>query len=244
MVVKIVIGIVFVPLILLYLLAPLLIKKLQKLPARIKFEPHDEKEFLLSRDDEFHELASQVRTLGFSYIGSSFMEDSHTETNFSLFSNEEDKTTAMVVSMVSDVKSITYIEFTQIYKNGSMLDVSNAQEVPVYPKMDLKMAVRYSEIKDPEELYKIFKKIKKSLKNADEPVTYEKKAGFSTVEEFMAKESDMLVIFGYCDPYIDDGKRALTMKGAYLLTWKSLFPGKKINALLDKAYSKKVLNNA
>ncbi len=245
MILKIIIGVIFVPLILMNVIGPFVIKKVQKLPARISFNKHDEEEFLLNRDEEFHSLNGQIRNLGFEYIGSSFMEDSHIQTNFSLYSNENELTCAMVVSIVSKVKSITYVEYSQAYSDGSMLDVSNSDQVSPYPKMDLKLAVRYPEITDPEQLYIVFNKLKKSLNNSSSPIPYDKETGFKMVEEFMAKESNVLVSKGYCKDEIDEnGQRSLTFKGACVLTWKSVIPGKSILNKLNLAYARKILKNA
>ena len=242
---KIVLGIIFVPILLLNILGPLLIKKAQKLPARVKFNEHDEQEFLSSREEDFNALDESIRCLGFEYIGSSFMEDSHTKTNFSLYSNEKELTCAMVVSMVSNVKSITYVEFSQTYSDGSMLDVSNADQVSPFPKTDFKVAVRYPKITEIEELYSIFRKLKNSLKNSSTPIAYDKATGFNMVEEYMAMESDDLVSKGYCKEEIDEeGKRLLTLKGAYLITWKSVFPGNKFMNWSNASQARKLLNNA
>ena len=58
-------------------------------------------------------------------------------------------------------------------------------------------------------------------------------------------KSDKLVGMGYLKNDInDDGKRNLTLKGAFIITWKSVFPGKKIFNALDQSYSRKLLKNA
>lgn len=244
MILNIVLGIVFVPIFLLNVLGPLLIKKTQKLPARVKFKEHNELEFQSNRKDDFNILDESVRNLDFEYVGSSFMEDSHTKTNFSLYSNENELTCAMVVSMVSNVKSITYVEFSQAYSDGSMLDVSNADQVSPFPKTHFKLAVRYPKIHDSEELYGVFKKLKKSLKNTSVPIAYDKETGFRMVEDYMAMESDDLVSKGYCNEDIDEeGKRSLTLKGAYLITWKSVFPGNKFMNWSNASHARKLLKN-
>lgn len=244
MTIAIILGLLLVPIFLLNALGPLLIKKIQKLPARLKFKKHDEKEFLLSRDAEFNELNRKIIEIGFEYVGSSFMTDSHTDTNFSIYSNDSDLTCCMIVSMVSKIKSITYVEFSQLYNDGSMLDVSNADQISPFPKMDLKLAVRYPEIHEPKKLYEVFLKLKKFLKNTAQPTAYDKNKGFEVVEEFMAKESDILVEKGYCNEPVDqDGKRTLTFKGAYLMTWRSVFPGNKVKKWLDRSTAQKLLNN-
>ncbi len=173
------------------------------------------------------------------------MEDSHTQTNFSLYSNRTELTCAMVVSMVSNVKSMTYVEFSQAYSDGSMLDISNADQVNPYPKTAIKIAVRYPEINDPEELFKVFQKLKHSLKNTSNPVPYDEATGFKMVEDYMAMESDDLVSKGYCNEKVDEeGKRSLTLKGAYLITWKSVFPGNKFMNWSNASYARRLLKNA
>jgi hypothetical protein len=244
MLIKIVLGIIFIPIALLNLLGPLFVKKVQKLPARIRFTGHDEKEFLLSRDAEFNQLDSEIKATGFEYAGSSFMKDINAETNFSLYTNEADMTCAMVVSIVSKVKSITYMEFSQLYEDGSMLDVFNATQVSPFPDMDIKIALRFPEIKSPKELYQVFIRIRNYLKNTAKPMAYDKSKGFKLVEEFMARESDELVKKGYCYDEIDaEGKRSLTLKGAYLLTWRSIFPGNRIRDFIDRSYARNMLRN-
>jgi hypothetical protein len=242
MLLKIVLGIILVPIALLNLLGPIFIKKVQRLPARIRFTGHDEKEFLLNRDEEFNLLDSEIKAIGFEYIGSSFMKDTNTETNFSLYTNETDLTCAVVVSIVSSVKTITYVEFSQLYEDGSMLDVFNASQVSPFPDMDIKIALRFPDIKSPKQLYKVFIRIRNYLKNTARPIAYDKSQGFKHIEDFMARESDELAKRGYCYNEIDsDGKRSLTWKGAYLLTWRSVFPGNRIKDYYDRSYASRVL---
>ncbi len=244
MIIKIILGIIFIPVALLNLLGPLFVKKVQKLPARIRFTAHDENEFLLNREEEFNQLDSEIKNIGFEYIGSSYMKDTNAETNFSLYTNETDMTCALVVSIVSSVKTITYVEFSQLYEDGSMLDVFNATQVSPFPDMDVKIALRYPDIKSPKELYNIFLRIKNYLKNTALPMAYDKSKGFKHIEDFMARESDELVKRGYCYNEIDsDGKRSLTWKGAYLLTWRSVFPGNRIRDFIDRSYAARVLRN-
>jgi hypothetical protein len=244
MLLNIILGIIFIPIALLNLLGPLFVKKVQKLPARLRFTGHDENEFLLSRDKEFNLLDSQIKGIGFDYVGSSFMKDVNTETNFSLYSNETDLTCAVVVSIVSNAKSITYVEYSQLYEDGSMLDVFNASQVSPFPNMDIKIALRFPEIKSPKELYQVFIRIRNFLKNTSRPIPYDKSKGFKHVEDFIARESDELVKRGYCDNEIDaNGKRSLTWKGAYLLTWRSVFPGNRIRDLIDRSYATRIIRN-
>ncbi len=73
-------------------------------------------------------------------------------------------------------------------------------------------------------------------------MAYDRSMGFKHVEDFMARESDEMVKRGYCNSLIDpDGKRSLTWKGAYLLTWRSVFPGSWIKNLAERSYAARIL---
>jgi len=244
MIVNVLIGLlIFIAM--LYIAAPIFIYCVQKLPARVSFEAVDEASFLSDRSDKFNALDHELKALGFEYIGSSTLLDTHNKTYFSLYANSEHNTTAMLVSMSSKVDSFTYVEFSQLYADGTVLDVSNAPVVPVYPKMDLKTAARFPQIYDAEKLYSIFLKLKLSLNNTSPSIGYKRAYGFKKVEAFIAKESDELVKLGYCKSATDsDGKRSLTFKGACVFTWKNTFPGKNIYDKLDQDYSQKLLINA
>ncbi|WP_158637172.1 hypothetical protein [Arenimonas daejeonensis] len=41
-----------------------------------------------------------------------------------------------------------------------------------------------------------------------------------------------------------EGRRALTLKGAYLLSWRSIFPGKGLTGWLEKQRSARLLAQA
>lgn len=123
-----------------------------------------------------------------------------------------------------------------------ILDVSNADQVAVYPKMDIKILARYPHLSSPEALYAVFKKIKNNYQRIAQPIAYDPAKGFQYVEEHLAKEADILVEKGYCKPEIDsEGKRSLTWKGACLLAWVSVFPGNKLKNRNDLNYAKKLL---
>ncbi len=227
-----------------YIVTPLWIYRVQKLPARVSFEAVDDNEFLSDQSDKFRALDNKLKEIGFEYIGSSTLLDSHSSACFSLYFNAQANVTGMLISMRSAADNFTYMEFSQLYSDGTMLDVSNSPAVPVYPKMDIKISARFPEVLDAEKLYRVFLKLKSSLKNNSSSIGHKREFGFRKIEVFIAKESDELVNLGYCQRAIDlEGKRSLTLKGACVFTWKNTFPGKGIYDKLDQAYSQKLLLN-
>lgn len=245
MALQILLALVLLPVLALNLLGPLLIWRSQKLPARIRFKPHDEASFLANRDDDFRRLDAGVRDLGFGYLGSSYLRDTHTEANFSLYTHGSDRSCAMVVSMVSKIKAITYVEYTQVYADGSLLSTSNIDMTSTYPHMPVKIATRFAEVDDPRELHARFLALRAGLRNSARAVPYSAEEGFRMVEDYMDHESDLLVEMGYCHPQVDaEGRRALTLKGAYLLSWRAIFPGKGLTGWLDRQRSARLLAQA
>ncbi len=244
MIVDVLVGLlIFVAI--LYIAAPLWIYRVQKLPARVSFDAVDEAIFLSDQSDKFKALDNKLEEIGFEYIGSSMLLDTHNAACFSLYFNVKGNTTGMLLSMKSAADNFTYVAFSQLYSDGTMLDVSNSPAVPVYPKMDIKISARFPEVHDVENLYRIFLQLKSSLKNSSSSIGYRRESGFSKIEAFIAKESDALVYLGYCKEPIDlEGKRSLTLKGAFIFTWKNIFPGKGIYDKLGQAYAKKLLINS
>ncbi len=229
----------------LYIAAPLWIYRVQKLPARVSFDAVDEAGFLSDQSDKFKVLDNELKEIGFEYVGSSTLLDDHNKTCFSLYFNKKKKASGMLVSMRSAADSFTYVGFSQLYSDGTTLDVSNSPAIPVYPQMDIKISARFPKVHDVESLYSIFIKLKSSLKNGSSSIAHKREDGFNKVEVFVAKESDELVSLGYCrEPIDSDGKRGLTLKGAFIFTWKNIFPGKGICDKLDQAYSQKLLINS
>jgi hypothetical protein len=241
MILEIVIAVIVAPVLFLNLIGPLIIRRTQKMPARVRFRKHDEATFMKNREEEFLSLDQAIRDCGFEHIGSSFMDGIQTETHFSLYTHGSDSSTAMVVSIFNPARSITYVEFSQLYADKSSLEVSNADQPSPFPPMDHKLSLRYPHIGDVQALHDVFMTLKAVLNNSAAPVAYEKDRGFEPVEEALARESDLLVSLGYCNGDIDpEGRRSLTMKGAYLMTWRSVFPGSRIKNAMDTAYARRL----
>jgi len=235
--------VLLIPVSLQNLLGPIIVKQTQRLDARFKFIPYAEPDFMLRQDEHYLAICNELKALGFDYVGSSSLAGSHSDSDFSLFCNDQERCSAMLASISSKVMGLRYIEFTQLYADGSILDVSNATQASVFPHLDIKIALRYPELKTVDALYQRFVALRNSLKNSASPVPYDKSKVFSNMETYMERESDELVAKGYCLKPIDaNGKRQLTWKGAILLTWKSVAPGRIIKSYLDKAYAKKMLS--
>lgn len=226
-------------------IGPFIIWKTQKLPAVVEFENIDGDLFMSERSEEFKTLANSLESLGFDPIGSSVLRDTDADTFFRLYWSANSRTAATCVCGKNALGEVNYIEFSQKYSDGSMLDVSNNPVPEAYPKLDLKISYRYPSISSAAELFRAFNKLKSSLVQPLTPIDYDIENGFGDIEVFMKRESDALARKGISRPEIDnEGKRSLTLYGAIFLTYRSVPPGKNILNYITERQARKALNRA
>jgi hypothetical protein len=211
------------------LVGPFFVWKEHKLPAIVKFDALEENEFMGNRNEGLGQYNNSLIELGFVVVGSSMLNDGHTDCHFRLYWHSDLKVSAMVATMIGDLEEMTYLEIAQQYTDGSSLNVLNSPIQEAYPRLDFKLTYRYPKIKKAEELLKVHNLLKTRYKSNDRPVSYDISKGFSEVEAFMKKESDALVDKGFAQRDINsDGKRSLTLYGAFALTCRSVPPGRYI----------------
>lgn len=234
--------VLFVPLIAINVIGPWLVLRTQRIPARVRFSETDHERFLAERGEVFRRLDDQLRALQFEHVGSSVLPSSHTVSHFSLYVHPRDQAAAMLVTMTSGKRRVTYAEFTQLYADGSLLDVHNAPTLSSYPSMPCRLGVRLSDVNSLKLLFSTLQRLRERLPNSAPAIPYPSDQGFRSIEAFIARESDELVELGYCKPEIDNqGRRALTLKGALFLTWKNALPGKLIFNMLEQRHTRLLL---
>lgn len=234
--------VLLVPLLAINVIGPLLVLRTQRIPARVRFSDTDHDGFLAKRGDVFKRLDEQLQALNFVHVGSSALPSSHTVSHFSLYVHPQDQAAAMLVTMSSGKRRVTYAEFTQLYADGSLLDVHNAPTLSSYPTMPCRLGVRMTDVNSLKLLFGTLQRLRDRLSNSAPAIPYPSDQGFRPIEAFIARESDELVQLGYCKPEIDSqGRRALTLKGALFLTWKNALPGKWIFDLLEQRHTRLLL---
>lgn len=225
-------------------IGPIIIWKTQKLPAIVQFDPVNNEIFIKERNSEFIKYDESIKQLGFEVLGSSVLRDNQTDTFFRLYWNPEIRVAVTVVTIKNNAHDLTYIEFTQKFNDGSMLDVSNSPRPEGYPKIDFKHAFRFPEITEPSHLLKAHLKLQKNIFKDMAPVAFEVERGFGEVEDFIRRESEALLEKGIVKRDIDpEGNRSLTLYGALLLTCTSVPPGVNIWGFITERQAKKALGN-
>lgn len=229
-------------LLLINLLAPLLIWKLQMLPARVSLQPVEEAQFLARQSGEFRVLDGALRAMGCDYLASSSLLLENVTTSFSLYLFDAGYTIVTLVAMKAPNREVVYVEFSRLYEDGSLLCVNNSPVASAYPDMAVKIMARVPEHNRPESLYQVFKRLVASLHNSAPAANAAELDCFRVIEDFMHRESDELARRGYCRPEMDAGGfRRVTLKGAYLMTWGQLFPGSWLKKHRDARYAKRLL---
>lgn len=223
---------------------PFIVWRTQRLPTKVTFLPIDNDDFLKERNSAFLEYDKSLQEIGFEVVGSSLLQERHVDSYFRLYWSLEKQVTAMTVTIKSKAEEITYIEFSQKYSDGSVLDVSNSPRPETYPTLEFKHSYRYPEKLDTGDLLAAHTRLKGNIKNGVSATNYDLSRGFGEVEDFFKKESDALLHKGIVKPDIDEeGKRLLTLFGAFSLTYRAVPPGRYIWGYLTEQRAKKALTS-
>lgn len=238
-------AIALVPLLLLNLLGPLIIWKSQRLPARPELQEYQPDNFLAERESQFCEWHRELGQLGYQVATTASLEDTQVSSHIAVYSHPDDSSCATLACLESIKGNLVYLEFSQLHADNSILDVSNSPQVSAYPRLPHKRTLRFPKVITAAELHRIFIDLRSHLSNSSVPVPPQPDRLLEQVIEHFGIESDALVKRGICHPDIDtDGKRSLTLKGAYMLTWASVFPGKPLKDRLDQYLSCRLLERA
>jgi hypothetical protein len=223
-----------------YVAGPVVVWWTQKLPERYKFVRLDSEEFLTQRSNTFLRLHRELVAGSFGYIGSSELKMSLATMYFSIYYNPQTKLCCTLSSAHSKPASTTQIEFTQLFDDGSVVNVSNNPLFDIYPAWDRKIVYRFPNTNDFGELLsaanKLIEKETKSVK-----VGLKQGSEFETIENYLTQEMMRLISMGLVSGKAVGGERHLTLKGAIIFTWKLCWPVKSILSSLDEKRSIRAL---
>ena len=117
-------------------------------------------------------------------------------------------------------------EFSQ-FGAKAVLSVSSAPLPSVFPAWQRKISFRFSTCKGVADLHEHFQRIRaKTDLGQRTPVPPGQR--LAQLESFLNQEQGHLIERGYFAPVARRGKRHVTLKGAYLMTWKMAWPSKPI----------------
>ena len=142
-----------------YLIGPVLIWLVQKMPSEYKFRPTEHENFIEQRSQTFVDLHNQITSSSFRYVGSFDLEDSHSQVYFSIYYNDKLKLCCTLSSAYSQPSNTTQIEFTQLFSDGTLVNINNNPLFNVYPDWEVKTCYRFPNINSFQSLLYIAQKL-------------------------------------------------------------------------------------
>lgn len=184
---------------------------------------------------------NQLIARGFRQAGDLVHRGPMSTTRVVLLTHPEDDMVATVVVVTgAHGSNATMVEFSAELVTGTVFDVNNSGLSSFAPTPD-HVTYRFPDVRDAERLYLIARALLRrdfgsaSLRRQDlsDPATFLKAA---TNREYQRQ-----VGTGYFRFDVRTGRYATTLKGAYLMAWKLMFPFKSIRKALHARKARRVL---
>lgn len=227
-----------------HIIGPFMIYENESVPFRYKFVLIDSASFMEDRNEVFRNSHEALLGLGFRYVGSSKLARTSATMFFSLYSHDEYRIAATLVTGVSSLGELNFVELVQVYSDRSVLSVSNSPMISTYPVMENKIMFRYPDVCDIADLFNIFEIIRGRFFSEAEPSGFVLGKEFRAVENYLNDELLYLISSGYYADTPENGEFRLTLKGAVLFTWKNLWPWKNIIEMKDRFIARRAVSQA
>ncbi len=224
-----------------HVLGPILVWRSERVPAPYEFPPMEVSTFLHQQTPEVQAALAQLEALGFVPAAASALEKSNVKAGFLLLQHGTELASAMLVIASHAKGSIHYAEFTQIFTDGTMLDVFSSPTASIYPTDTKTLKYRFPGMPI-SELYGAFTKINARLQQHKTPTrTLEIGGELTDLARKMDLELAGLVKRGYYTPSADRSQYQLTLKGACLFTWRLVWPWKPLLNYIELAWARRAL---
>lgn len=234
-----IVGIIFI---IKYIGMPLIIWLNNKVLGRYKLIPIPEEEFLQRSNYIYKSLFNEVKRNKFRYIASCNLYQQKTNIKFSIFTNNEKRLSALVTQITApNVPSITYLEVNQLFDDNTILNIQNSPIIGVYPESHRKVTFRFPEVKSFSNLVDIIELISYDYFSSKKSIALPEGEELNIIEQFLNEEQRELINKGYFQKSVHDNLRGLTLFGAYMFTWKMLWPIKQIREKRELTFSQKIL---
>ena len=227
-----------------YVVGTILVFFSQRFPNKYNFKILDSDDFLSERSETFCVLHEEIQKFGFECLGSSELIQSNSSMYFSFYNDLDLKIACTLSTAHSKPVNSTQIEFTQMYEDGSVLNVNNNSVISVFPPNKRKLSYRFPEINDIKQLLDATKRLVDKNDTIKKRVTFEPGAEISTIEACLDEEVETLIAMGWVSEKTKNNEHRLTIKGAALMTWKLCWPVKKVLERKEESFSRSALNNA
>ena len=180
---------------------------------------------------------------GFRQVGDLVHRGPRSTTRVVLLTHPDDDLVATVVVVTGDRgSSATMVEFSAELVTGTVFDVNNSG-LSSFPRTPDHVTYRFPSVRDPERLYRIAQALlRRDFGSAAiRPRDINDPAAF--LKEATDREYRRQVRTGYFRIDERTGRYSTTLKGAYLMAWKLMFPFKAIRAALQSRKARAVLRD-
>lgn len=210
-----------------YAVGPLLVWRMQRSPAEVRFLRLKDNSLLKMVSPACEAQERELLAAGFTLADSASMALGSTQTYFSVY-RDDDGLLASLVAMKGQTQSLFYLEFTWLHPDGAVTNVNNSGMASVFPTSALKRSYRYPDLATVPELLALARQIGRVV-GKDFPIQpFPAGQELDSIEHFLTRESEALVARGWYAPAVVDGYRRLTLRGAFLMSWRLLWPQRQL----------------
>lgn len=220
----------------LYLFAPIVVRSTMRFaarcsPRRVSFSELPEKVVAF-----FRTRIPEMEKLGFELLGcyDCGVLASETRSYVAYFCNRETSDYANVPVLVTPKKIASYFEFSTCFTNGLVVETNTNGTLPLTPENRELRVFRFPKVTTPEALYRVHRQLLEKyapgLWIQDEPRGEEMRRFVRTVENYGPRHERI----GYM--VHDEGGQGykFTWKGAFLSTWRGLWPSSLFRRLIHR----------
>jgi hypothetical protein len=130
-----------------------------------------------------------------------------------------------------------------LYVGGTIfITMYGLTPILVFSQYKFPVILRFPEVTEVAHLVDITERIIENYLSSKVAVALPKGRELEMIEQLLNKELGELIAKGYVKDNVKNNLRSLTIKGAYLMIWKILWPVKQIREYKDLAFSKKILS--
>ncbi len=183
---------------------------------------------------------AEMENLGFALVGCYDCGELavQTKTFLAYFCNRATNDFANVTAMVSPRGVTSYFEFSTYFSNGRALETNNNRVLPLTPGNPDVRVFRFADIHNANALLQMHRRLLEKYAISQwpqgEPKGQEIQRWVRTVENYGPRHAKI----GYMTATEGGQFYRLTWKGAFLLTWRGLWPA----SLLRKLYARQSMN--
>jgi len=219
-----------------YLMAPMAVRSGSRFAAHCKPVRVPVEELPREVSVYIESQIPQMQSLGFEFLGcyDCGVLASNTQSFSAYFCNRTTNDFANITVATSPQRTVGYFEFSTRFGNGLTLETNTNSVLPLTPDNPEVRVFRFSEIKEPRELYQVHKRLTEKYANGQwaqgEPKGQEIQRLVRVLENYGPRQAMM----GYMYLAPDGETYLLTWKGAILMTWRGLWPSALIRRAIHK----------